>query len=207
VSDPRKALIEAARAMNAAGINLGTSGNLSHRHHDGMLITPTGMSYDALQVEDIVYMTPEGPVGPRLPSSEWRFHEAIYASRPDASAVVHAHPCYSTALACMHQDIPAFHYEVALAGGHDIRCAKYDTFGTRELAINVVAALEGRKACLIANHGVVTLGADLEAALALARRVEHLARIYCQCLQAGQPQILDQAEMSRVLEKFSDYGQ
>lgn len=204
----RVTLIEAAKAMNASGINSGVSGNLSLRNRNGMLITPTGMDYDNLRPRDMVRVSRDGDVGgPRKPSSEWRFHLAIYLARPDVGAVVHAHPVFATALACMHWDIPAFHYEVGLAGGHDIRCARYDTFGTKELANNVVQALEGRTACLIANHGLVTVGADLDKALALAVRVEHLAKTYCQAVQTGQPQILSREEMSRVIEKFSEYGQ
>lgn len=206
--DLRRALIATARAMNASGINLGTSGNVSARCGADVLITPTGLDYERLDPDDIVRLSPEGRfTGARRPSSEWRFHLAIYAGRPEVGAVVHAHPTHATALACLHRDLPAVHYEVALAGGADIRCAPYATFGTAELAANVVAALESRRACLIANHGLVALGAGLDEALGLARRVEQLAAIYLACLAAGEPRLLDSQEMRRVAERLRNYGQ
>ncbi len=203
----RRQLIDTAVAMNAGGFNLGTSGNLSAREQDGMLITPSGVPYGGLAEGDIVFMDFDGRArGELRPSSEWRFHLDLYRRREEVRAVVHAHPPHATSLACLGGGIPAFHYEVALAGGHDIRCAAYATFGTQELSDNVLAALEGRHACLMANHGLVALGPDLPAALALARRVEQLAQMYRQCLQAGEPKILDQEEMARVAEKFRAYG-
>jgi L-fuculose-phosphate aldolase len=141
------------------------------------------------------------------PSSEWRFHRDIYRLREDAGAVVHAHPAHATSLACLGRGIPSFHYEVALAGGSDIRCARYATFGTQELSDHVMEALQGRRACLMANHGLVSIGADLPAALALAHRVEHLAQMYRQCLQVDEPDLLGEEEMARVVEKFRTYGQ
>jgi L-fuculose-phosphate aldolase len=203
----RRQLIDTARAMNASGINSGTSGNLSLRCDHGILITPSGMTYEQLQPEDIVLLDMSGEAdGIRRPSSEWRFHRDIYAQRPDAHAIVHAHPVHCTALACLHHPIPAFHYLVAVAGGKDIRCAKYATFGTQALSDNVLEAIHKRKACLMANHGVLCLEADLSAALSLAIEIEQLARTYNQCLAIGEPELLENAEMEIVLEKFKTYG-
>ena len=202
-----KQLIETAVAMNASGINCGTSGNLSVRTDAGFLITPSGMDYKELVPENIVAMNFEGEwQGSNAPSSEWRIHRDIYRQREDALAILHAHPTFCATLACLGKPIPAFHYMVAVAGGKDIRCSPYATFGTQELSDHVLAALEDRKACLMANHGVVCIGGDLPGALALAVEVEQLAQVYYQCLVAGEPTILDDAEMERVLEKFRDYG-
>ena len=205
--DPRRQVIETAAGMNASGINSGTAGNVSLRHGEGMLITPSGVHCDDLRPGDIVPVSLQGQWDDgRQPSSEWRFHRDIYRQRPDAHAVVHAHPVHCTALACLGKAIPAFHYMVAIAGGADIRCAPYATFGTQELSDHVLQALAGRKACLLANHGLVCLERDLPRALALAIEVENLARTYCQCLAVGKPVLLDSAEMARVIEKFSHYG-
>ncbi|WP_309242976.1 class II aldolase/adducin family protein [Hyalangium versicolor] len=204
----REALIATARQLNPSGLNQGTSGNLSLRVENGFFISPTGMDYDALRPEDIVFMRFDGSSeGPRLPSSEWRFHRDIFAVRPEVHAVLHTHSLHSTALACLRRGIPAFHYMVAKAGGSDIRCAPYATFGTEELSRLAVAALDGRKACLLANHGLITVGADLAAALKLAVEVETLAAMYLRALPAGEPVLLDDAEMAVVLEKFRTYGQ
>ena len=199
-------LIEYARKMNRSGINQGTSGNLSVRRDDWMLITPSAVSYDDLEPADIVQVNFDGSaVGSRKPSSEWRLHLDVYRDRPDARAILHAHPVHCTALACLGRGIPAFHYMVAVAGGPDIRCSPYATFGTQELSEHAVAALEGRKACLMANHGVVCLEDSLEAALGLAIEIESLAQSYLQCLSVGEPVILDDDEMEQVLEKFKSY--
>jgi len=208
----RKALIATALAMNAAGINRGKSGNVSARWRDaafdGFLITPTGLPYADTAAGDVVAMTLAGDArGPRLPSSEWRFHRDIYQSRTDVQAIVHAHPPFGTALACLGRGIPPFHYMVAAAGGKDIRCAPYATFGTQRLSDHAVAALADRKACLLANHGVIAVGASLAAALALAVEVETLAEMYWRALQIGDPVILSDAEMQVVLGKFEQYGQ
>lgn len=203
----REQLIETAVAMNASGINRGTSGNLSVRLDGGFLITPSGMNCAELIPEDIVAMNLEGEWGGSIqPSSEWRFHRDIYRHRADARAILHAHPVFCATLACLGRPIPAFHYMVAVAGGRDIRCAAYATFGTQELSDHVLNALTGRKACLMANHGLVCLEHDLPKALALAIEVEQLAQVYQQCLAVGEPVILDDGEMETVLEKFKDYG-
>ncbi len=204
----RAELIATARRMNALGINQGKSGNLSHRVPGGFLVTPTGMDYEALKPGDIVAMRFDGSHdGARLPSSEWRFHRDILAARPEVHAVLHAHAVFATTLACLGRGIPAFHYMIAVAGGDSIRCAPYATFGTEALSRLALAALEGRKACLLANHGMIALGARLADALSLAVEVETLAAMYWRALQIGAPNLLDGAEMSRVVEKFGSYGQ
>jgi L-fuculose-phosphate aldolase len=203
----RQQLIDTALAMNTAGLNQGTSGNLSVRYQGGMLITPSRMDYTGLSTADIVQMDLDGStIGKRNPSSEWRFHAAIYRQYAQAGAVLHVHPTHCTALACTHRGIPPFHYMVAIAGGTDIRCADYATFGSAELSDNVLRALEDRKACLMAHHGLVCLERDLSAVLALAIEVEHLANVYGRILAIGGEQHLDDEEMTRVLEKFSRYG-
>lgn len=214
MSDPdeawlRQQIIDTARIMSDEGLSPGTSGNVSARWNDGMLITPTGMAYGDLIPEDIVFMDQKGEAteGARKPSSEWRFHFSAYGARGDAHAIVHTHSRYATALACCRKPIPAFHYMVAAAGGNDIPVAGYATFGTDGLADSVASALEGRRACLMANHGVIACGADLDAALGLAREVESLAAQYVAALEVGEPHILDDAEMARVLERFRSYGQ
>jgi len=207
----RNELIAVAREMNRTGLNRGTSGNLSVRTGGAMLITPSGLPYEQMCAADIVRAeiddAPE-PVfdGRRKPSSEWRIHFDIYRNRPDAQAVLHAHPVHCTAVACLRRPLPPFHYMVAVAGGRDVRCAPYATFGSQELSEHVLAALHDRRACLMANHGLLCLAPDLRAALALAVEIEQLARSYLECLAVGEPVILDDAEMARVLEKFRGYG-
>ncbi|MGI9321678.1 MAG: L-fuculose-phosphate aldolase [Thiogranum sp.] len=203
----RQQLIDTALQMNHSGINQGTSGNLSGRYGEGLLVTPSGMPYSELSVEDIVYISASGDCeGRRLPSSEWRIHFDIYRSRPDTQAILHAHPTECVALACMHKPIPAFHYMVAVAGGRDIRCAPYATFGSQELSDHVLQALSDRNACLMANHGMVCLGSTPGKALSLAIEVEQLAKSYLRCLAVGDPVLLDNEEMARVLVKFRSYG-
>jgi L-fuculose-phosphate aldolase len=204
----RQDIIATAIAMNARGINRGKSGNVSARTPSGFLVTPTGLAYDSMRPGDVVAMTVDGATqGPRAPSSEWRFHRDIYAARAEAHAIVHAHSPFATTLSCLERGIPAFHYMIAVAGGSDIRCAPYATFGTQELSDHALRALDGRKACLLANHGMIAVGPSLADALALAVEVEALAEQYWRALQIGQPTILSDAEMARVLEKFSTYGQ
>jgi L-fuculose-phosphate aldolase len=204
----RKHIIATALEMNARGLNRGKSGNVSARMNDGFLVTPTGFAYAAMQPEDVVAMMQDGTArGPRLPSSEWRFHRDIYAARGEVDAIVHAHSPFATSLACLGRDIPPFHYMIALAGGKDIRCAAYATFGTQKLADHALCALEGRNACLLANHGMIAVGVSLTAALALAVEVEALAEQYSRALQIGTPNLLSDAEMEVVLEKFRTYGQ
>lgn len=206
-----QAICSAGRAMNELGLNQGTAGNISARADMGFLITPSGVAYETLQPHQIVAMEYDGrwsAAGANLkPSSEWRFHRDILRARPDVQAVVHSHPPYATALACLRRDIPAFHYMVAIAGGSVIRCADYATFGTVELSEAAVEALGDRNACLLANHGMIACGETIEAALALAVEVEALAGQYLRALSVGEPAILDDDEMARVLEKFrAGYG-
>jgi L-fuculose-phosphate aldolase len=204
----RERLAGAARKLSAMGMNPGRSGNVSARVPGGFLVTPSGMPYDAMVPEDLVLLDPSGDPrsGPRKPSTEWRLHRDIYARMPQAGAVVHTHSPFATTLACLGRGIPSFHYEVAFAGGADIRCAGYATFGTHELSDAALGALEGRRACLLANHGAVAWGEDIEDAAGLAEKVEALARLYWQALQVGEPTLLPEAEMAGVLAKFANYG-
>jgi L-fuculose-phosphate aldolase len=203
----RQQLIDTAIEMNGSGLNQGSSGNLSVRCEGGFLITPSGMDYAGLSTDDIVWMDMAGKSkGPRKPSSEWRFHAAIYQHHPDAGAVLHAHPVSCSALACLGKGIPAFHYMVAIAGGRNIRCADYATFGSPELSENVIRALRDRKACLMAHHGLTCYEKNLPRALALAVEVEHLATVYGRILAIGEADILPDDEMERVLKKFTSYG-
>ncbi|MEM8551964.1 MAG: class II aldolase/adducin family protein [Pseudomonadota bacterium] len=203
----RKEIIAACLDMNATGLNQGTSGNVSARVRGGMLITPSGVPYDTLSPEDIVAVKPDGDfAGALRPSSEWRMHADIYRARSDAGAVVHVHSIAATALACLRRPIPAFHYMVAVAGGDDIRCADYALFGTQALSDAMASALEGRTACLLANHGQIAFGPTVAKALSLAREVETLAAMLLAAERSGKPKILSQAEMHEVLSAFKDYG-
>ena len=204
----RQDIIDACLKMTALGINQGSAGNISQRVEGGLLITPSGMPYDTLTPDDIVFMAPDGsvPPGQKNPSSEWRFHLDILNARGDAGAVVHTHAMFATTLACLHREIPAFHYMVAAAGGETIRCAPYATFGTQALSDYALEALRDRRACLLANHGMIALGDTLPKALALAVEVETLAAQYWRALQAGDPVLLPADEMRRVLKKFRTYG-
>ena len=193
--------------LEALGLNRGSSGNLSVRADDGLVVTPSGVAPAALTAEAMVAMTIDGvwPEG-RQPSSEWRFHRDIYRARGEVGAVVHVHSPFATALACLGREIPAFHYMVAVAGGESIRCAPYATFGTQDLSDHALAALDGRRACLLANHGLIAVGADLDGAVRMTIEVESLAEQYWRALQVGEPVLLDATEMAVVLEKFASYG-
>ena len=207
-ADQAIALCEAARRMTELGLNQGTAGNLSIRTEKGFLITPTGADCASLKPEGLVPMRFDGShEGPLLPSSEWQFHRDIFQARPEVNAVLHAHPMFCTTLACLRLGIPSFHYMIAVAGGPDIRCAPYATFGSEELSLHAVEALRGRLACLLANHGMIAVGVSIEKALKLAHEVETLAAMYWRARQAGEPVLLDEDEMQRVLEKFKTYGQ
>ncbi len=203
----RQSIIDACLRMNALGINQGTSGNISVREGDGMLVTPTSLQYDLMRPEDIVYVSMQGESrGTRQPSSEWRFHLDILQARPDVHAVVHAHPPYCTSLSILEQRIPPIHYMVAVAGGSDIRCAPYATFGTDELSKNAVQALTDRKACLLAHHGMISTGTSLDKAMWLAVEVETLARQYLTCLQVQEPPLLSEEEIQNVISRMANYG-
>ena len=208
----RRQLIETACRMAPANLNRGSAGNLSVRTRenglDGYLITPSGMDYEVLVPEDIVFMRLDGtPDGRRKPSSEWRFHHDIYAARPDAGAILHAHSPFATSLACLRRDIPPFHYMIARFGGDTIRCADYATFGSQALSDNALVALRDRCACLLANHGLLVFGKTLAQLFALAVEFEALCEQYWRACQLGQPVLLDPDEMATVRVKFASYGQ
>lgn len=210
-ADLRSGMVEICRRMNSTGINQGTAGNLSARIDAGsFLITPTSMPYERMTPEDIVEMGFDGSfVGRHRPSSEWRFHRDILKSRTDIDVVLHCHSIYATTLACHYKTIPSFHYMTGVAGGTNIRCARYATFGTQALSDNAIEALDGRLACLLGQHGQISLGKTLEKALWLAVEVETLSRLYVQALTLGDPPVLSDEEMARVLEQMKkmSYGQ
>ena len=203
----RQEMIAVCRRLNAAGLNTGTSGNLSMRCGKGVLITPSGIAYEAMRPAEIVEMDFSGRYyGDYLPSSEWRFHLDILKARPDANVVLHSHAPFCSAVACCRRDIPPVHYMVASAGGDVIKCSGYALFGTPDLSREALVALGPRNACLLANHGVIVLGADLARAYALLEEVENLARIYATVQGMGGGAPLGKAEMTAVLERFKTYG-
>jgi L-fuculose-phosphate aldolase len=201
----RAAMVDTCRRMNASGINQGTSGNLSARLDEGFLVTPTSLPYEHMKPTDIVHMQFDASYeGPHRPSSEWRFHRDILRARTDVNVVLHCHSVYATTLAVHHKPIPSFHYMTGVAGGTTIRCSRYATFGTQALSDNALEALDGRLACLLGQHGQISLGTTLAGALWLAVEVETLARMYVQALSLGlgEPPVLDDAEMGRVVEQM-----
>ena len=205
--EKRQAVIEFCRALNSTGLNQGTSGNISIRHKDGMLISPTSRPYSSLEPEDIVFVDAEAKsTGKYEPSSEWRFHKDILDSRQDVNAVVHAHPAYCTTLAIMGMRIPAIHYMLAVFGGPTIRCAPYEIYGSDALSKAALAALEGRKACLLAHHGMISVGSSIEQAFWLAGELEALARQYHGCLVLGEPPLLTDQQIQDVIDKINGYG-
>ena len=204
----REEIVSACQALARLGLVQGTSGNVSARCGEGLLITPSGVPYDRLGPADIVMLAWDGSSAGRLqPSSEWRFHRDILAQRPDLDAVVHTHSTHATAVSILRRDIPAIHYSIAAAGGASIRCAPYALFGSQALADLVVAAMDGRRACLLAHHGVVAAHTSLARALELAQTVEELARQYLLCLSVGEPPTLDEAQMDEAIARFATYGQ
>lgn len=206
----RNEMVAVCRRMNESGINQGTAGNLSVRNPDGFLITPTSLPYDRMQPDNLVQMYFDGTYEGNLrPSSEWRFHRDILQKRKDIDCVLHCHSVYATTLAVHHKTIPSFHYMTAVAGGTTIRCARYATFGTQALSDAALEALEGRLACLLGQHGQISLGKTPAAALALAIEVETLSRLYVQALTLGDPPILSDEEMVRVIQQMRNmsYGQ
>lgn len=208
MSDIQRQLIATARAMQPAGLNRGTSGNVSVRHEDGYFITPTGLPYEALCAEDIPWMGLDGRVeGLRKPSSEWRFHRDLYAQRPEVGAVLHAHSPFAVSMACLRRDIPPFHYMIARFGGDTLRCSDYAIFGSQALSDAVLAAMDGRRGCLLANHGLLVAGRDLAEALALAIELEELCEQYWRACLLGEPLLLSAVEMAEVIEQFKGYGQ
>ncbi len=220
----RTALIAACQSLNALGINQGNAGNISLRSGNTMLISPSAIPYDQLRPDLIAQMTldpaqptittPNDPTGiwtspwtgPCKPSSEWRFHRDILSARPDIHAIVHTHAIFATGLAIAHRPIEACHYMIACFGGHDVRCAPYATFGTQALSNNALAALEGRTACLLANHGMIALGETLDRALWRAVELETISKQYTHALMLGDPHILSRAEINEALAQFAVYG-
>lgn len=208
--DVRHTIVSACRQMNALGINQGTSGNISVRHDSSMLISPSAVPYEAMRPEDIAAMPLEGEYGAwsgkLAPSSEWRFHLDIMRARPEVNAVVHSHPTFCTTLAITRREIPACHYMIAAFGGANVRCAPYATYGTKALSEHALKALEGRLACLLANHGMIALGESLPKAMWRAVELETIARQYYHSLLIGGPVVLSDADIAETAAKFTTYG-
>ena len=207
MKNERENLLKIAQKLIETGLNKGTAGNASVRCNGGFLITPSGMAVDDMSAASMVQMAFDGSYEQgKIPSSEWRFHRDILASRTDVNAIVHTHSMFATTLACLHKDIPPFHYMIAVVGGDTIRCAPYALFGSQALSDNALVALIDRKACLLANHGMIALGRDLDDALAVTVEVENLCEQYWRALQLGEPHILTEAEMREVFQQFKGYG-
>lgn len=205
----RQAIIEQCLWMNASGLNQGSSGNISARYQDRLIITPTAMAYEQIRPEMLAIIPLEGKggwQGSHQPSSEWRFHFDLMRARPEIGAIVHTHSTYATSLAITRRSIPAVHYMIALFGGNEVRCADYATYGTQELSNHVLAAMQNRKACLLANHGMLVAGENLTKTMWLAAELETLAQQYYQALQLGGAVILSEAEMAEVHAKLANYG-
>jgi len=203
----RNEVIKYAKMLNSKKLSALRSGNISIRYKEGFLITPSGAKYSSLKNKDIVFVSLKGEFDEKkgAPSSEWRFHQDIYLNKMDAKAIVHAHSNYATAVSTHGKEIPAFHYMVAMAGGNNIRCAKYATYGTRELSKNIIKALNLRNACLIGNHGQIAYANNLSKAFELAEEVENLSNQYITALKMGKPKILSSKEMNKVLSKAKNY--
>ena len=200
-------VIKYAKMLNSKKLSALRSGNVSIRHNNGFLITPSGAKYALLKNRDIVFVSLKGDFDKKkgIPSSEWRFHQDIYLKKPFAKAIVHAHSNCATAISAHRKTIPAFHYMVAMAGGNDIKCAKYATYGTRKLSENILKALKNRFACLISNHGQIAFSENLPKAFELAEEVENLSKQYINALKIGKPKILSSKEMKKVLSKAKNY--
>ena len=203
----KRDIIKYAKKLNITSLSALRSGNISIRYKNGFLITPSGIKYSSLQIKDIVFVGLDGKYkkNKNKPSSEWKFHQDIYINKKNANAIVHAHSTNATAISVHKKGIPAFHYMVALAGGNNIKCAKYATFGTRNLSKNILKALNGRKACLIANHGQIAFEDNLSKAFELAEEVENISLQYITSLKLGKPKILSLKEMKKVLSKAKNY--
>ncbi len=203
----RSEIIKFSKMLNSKKLSALRSGNISSRYKNGFLITPSGKKYSSLKNKDIIFVTLNGYFDKKkgVPSSEWKFHQDIYKNKKDAKAIVHAHSTNATAVSTHKRGIPAFHYMVAMAGGYDIKCAKYATYGTRDLSKNILKALKGRKACLIANHGQIAFEENLSKAFELAEEVENISLQYITSLKLGNPKILSYKEMKKVLSKAKNY--
>lgn len=203
----REQLFATTRKLSETGLNRGTSGNASIRDGNGFLVTPSGMPVETMTPHDMVWMDIDGQAeGERKPSSEWRFHRDILASRPEVGAVIHTHSMFATTIACLRRDVPPLHYMIALVGGDSIRCAPYALFGSQALSDAALQALKGRNACLLANHGMIAVGRDLDAAFAVTVEVETLCEQYWRTLQVGGPVLLNEQEMAEATEQFKGYG-
>ena len=200
-------IIKYSKMLNSRKLSALRSGNISLRYKDGFLITPSGKKYSSLKAKDIVFVSLDGKFDKKkgIPSSEWKFHQDIYKNKKNAKAIVHAHSTNATAISTHKRAIPPFHYMVAMAGGHDIKCAKYATYGTRELSQNILKALKGRKACLIGNHGQIVFEENLPKAFELAEEVENISLQYITSLKLGMPKILSLKEMKKILSKAKNY--
>ena len=207
MNSPRSEVIKFAKMLNSKKLSALRSGNISIRFKGGFLITPSGIKYSSLKNKDIVYVSAKGIFDKKkgIPSSEWRFHQDIYLNKKKAKAIVHAHSSCATAISTHGKSIPAFHYMVAMAGGNDIKCAKYATYGTRQLSKNILKALKNRSACLIGNHGQIVYSENLSKAFELAEEVENLSHQYITALKIGKPKILSLKEMIKVLGKAKNY--
>ena len=207
MKNEREQLLKIAQKLIATGLNKGTAGNASVRCEGGFLVTPSGMVVEDMTAASMVKMQFDGSFElEKIPSSEWRFHCDILNNRPEINAVIHTHSMFATTLACLHKDIPPFHYMIAVVGGDTIRCAPYALFGSQALSDNALTALIDRKACLLANHGMIALGRDLDNALAVTVEVENLCEQYWRALQLGEPHILSELEMREVFQQFKGYG-
>ena len=203
----REQLLASSQQLATLGLNKGTSGNLSVRTDSGFLVTPSGMPVEAMDAMSMVHMQFDGSCeAGKRPSSEWRFHRDILQAKPDVNAVVHTHSTFATTLACLRKRIPAFHYMIAIAGGDSIECADYALFGSQALSDQALLALGKRKACLLANHGMIAVGRDLPHAVSVALEVENLAEQYARALQIGEPTLLSASEMQAVYAKFKGYA-
>ena len=204
---PAEEVIKYANMLNTENLSALRSGNISIRYNNGFLITPSGVKYSSLKSEDIVFVSLDGKFEENKlkPSSEWRFHKDIYINKTEANAIVHAHSTHATAISTHGKSIPAFHYMVALAGGNDIKCADYATFGTEELSKNIIKALEDRKACLMSNHGQVAFEKNLYKAFELAQEIENICQQYINALKIGKPKILSDNEMIKILGQIKNY--
>ncbi len=200
-------VIKYAKMLNTENLSALRSGNISVRYNDGFLITPSGVKYSSLQIDDIVFVSLNGQFDEKKqkPSSEWKFHRDIYKNKREANAIVHSHSTNATAVSAHGKSVPAFHYMVALAGGNDIKCADYATFGTEELSNNVIRALENRKACLMSNHGQVAFEKSLDKAFELAQEIENICHQYINALRIGVPKILSNNEMNKILGQIKNY--
>jgi L-fuculose-phosphate aldolase len=211
MSKLRSAIIKYSKKLNTTNLSALRSGNISVRakekNIDGFYITPSGEKYSSLKSRDIVFVSLKGKFDRKkgIPSSEWRFHQDIYVNKKEAKAIVHAHSTCATAISTHQKSIPAFHYMVGVAGGEDIKCTKYATFGTRELSNKILSALKNRLACLIGNHGQIAFGENLDKAFELAQEVENICNQYINALRIGIPKILSKNEMKIVLGKMKNY--